>query len=193
MGSNVLQDLQRLLLAAFGMGCEKICAVMSCLSVWQMRLAPSAISAALTSTGEALGRNFNRFYHWTSRIDFGNDTILTFVDRLTKQAHFVLTRSTVDVQGVADLYVQNVTRHHGLSRSVVSDRDPRFTSGVCRHIFSKLGVKLKFSISHHPQTDGRTERVHRTIEQILKTAVNHRLSNWEEQLPVCEFTYNDLV
>ena len=117
----------------------------------------------------------------------GNDTILTFVDRLTKQAHFVPTRSTVDAEGVADLYVENVMRHHGLSHSEVSDRDPRFTSGVYRNIFSKLGVKLKFSTSHHPQTDGQTEWVHRTIEQILRAAVNHRLSNWEELLPVCEF------
>ena len=155
MGSNVLQDLQRLLLATFGTGCEKVCAVMSCLSVWQRRLALSAISAALSSTGEALGRNFNRLYHWTSRIDFGNDTNLTLVDRLTKQAHFVLTRSTADAEGVADLYVQNVMRHHGLSRSLVSDRDPRFTSGVYRNIFTKLGVNLKFSTSHHPQLMAR--------------------------------------
>ena len=64
-----------------------------------------------------------------------NDTFLTFVDRLIEQAHFVPTRSTVDAAGVADLYVQFVLRCQGLSRSIVSDRDPRFTSGVYKNIF----------------------------------------------------------
>lgn len=122
-----------------------------------------------------------------------NNAVLTFVDRLTKQAHFVPTRSTVDAEGTADLYIQNVFRCHGLSRSIVSDRDPRFTSAVYKSIFKQLGVDLKFSTSNHPQTDGQTERVHRTIGQILRTTVNHRQSDWEELLPVCEFAYNDLV
>ena len=58
----------------------------------------------------------------------GNDTILTFVDRLTKQAHFVPTKGSINASGTADLYIENVFRLHGLSQSIVSDRDPRFTS-----------------------------------------------------------------
>ena len=125
-----------------------------------------------------------------------NDTILTFVDQLTKQAHFVPTRSRVDAAGVADLYVpQFVLRCHGLSCSIVSDRDPRFTSGVYKNIFSQLGVELKFSTANHPQTYSQTECVHCTctIKQILRAAVNYRLNNWEELLPVREFAYNDMM
>ena len=122
-----------------------------------------------------------------------NDAILTFVDRLTKQAHFVATKATLDAQGTANLYVQNVYRQHGLSESIVSDRDPRFTADVYKSIFQSLGVKLEFSTANHPQTDGITERVHRTIGQILRSVVNHRQNNWEELLPLCEFAYNDMV
>lgn len=123
----------------------------------------------------------------------GNNAILTFVDRLSKQAHFVPTKNTIDAAGTADLYLQHVFRLHGLSRSIVSDRDPRFTSEVYREIFKQLGVELTFSTANHPQTDGLTERVHRVIEQILRTAINHRQTNWEEVLPACEFAYNDML
>ena len=123
----------------------------------------------------------------------GNDAILTFVDRLSKQAHFVPTKSTIDAAGTADLYMENIFRLHGLSRTIVSDRDPRFTSELYRTIFQRLGVELRFSTANHPQTDGLTERTHRTIEQILRTTVNHRQTNWEELLPTSEFAINDMV
>ena len=123
----------------------------------------------------------------------GSNAVLTFIDRLTKQAHFVPTKTTVNAVDTAELYVQNVFRLHGLSRSIVSDRDPRFTSEVYRSIFNRLGVDLKFSTANHPQTDGLTERVHRTIEQILRSVVHHRQTNWEDMLPMCEFAYNDMV
>ena len=64
--------------------------------------------------------------------------MLTFIDRLTKQAHFVLTKTTVNAVDTEELYVQKVFRLHGLSRSIVSDRDPRFTSEVYRSIFNRL-------------------------------------------------------
>ena len=123
----------------------------------------------------------------------GSNAVLTFIDRLSKQAHFVPTKTTVNAVDTADLYIQNIFRLHGLSRSIVSDRDPRFTSEVYRNIFNRLGVDLKFSTANHPQTDGLTERVHRTIEQILRSAVHHRQTNWEEMLPMCEFAYNDMI
>ena len=82
----------------------------------------------------------------------GKNTILTFVDRLTKQPHFVATTSTLDARGTADLYVQTVFWHHGLSLSIISDRDPRFTAKVYQDIFKQLGVELKMSTAHHLET-----------------------------------------
>ena len=123
----------------------------------------------------------------------GNNAVLTFIDRLTKQAHFVATKTVVNAVDTADLYIHNVFRLHGLSRSIVSDRDPRFTSEVYRNIFSRLSVDLRFSTANHPQTDGLTEKVHRTIEQILRSVVHHRQTNWEDMLPLCEFAYNDMI
>ena len=100
--------------------------------------------------------------------------ILTFVDHLTKTAHDVPTRSTIDASGSAELYIDYVFPQHGLTKVVVCDRDPRLTSEVFRQVFRILGVWLNFSTSNHPQTDGMTERVHRVIGQMLRSTVNHR-------------------
>ena len=70
------------------------------------------------------------------RTERHNDAILTFVDRLTKYVIIIPTKSTIDAEGTAHLYLDHVFALHGLSKSVVSDRDPRFTS-----LFSK-----KFSL-----------------------------------------------
>ena len=123
----------------------------------------------------------------------GNNAILTFVDRLTKYAHFVPTSTSVTAAGTADLYMRNVYSLHGLSRTIVCDRDHRFTAELFREFFKRLKVDLRFSTSQHPETDGQTERTHRTIGQILRSVVNHRQNDWEDVLPLCEFAYNDMT
>ena len=53
-----------------------------------------------------------------------------------------------------------------------------------------LGTKLCFSTANHPQTDGLTERVNRQVEDILRAFVNHKQNNWDQLLPLCEFSIN---
>ena len=120
----------------------------------------------------------------------GHDSIYVFVDRLTKGVHLVPTDVTIDAKGSADLYIQNVFRLHGLSSTIVSDRDPRFTATFFEEIFDQLGTKLCFSTANHPQTDGQTERVNRQIEDVLRAFVNHKQDNWDKLLPLCEFAIN---
>ena len=123
----------------------------------------------------------------------GHDAMFTFVDRLTKCAHFAPTTSRIDAQEAAELYISNVYRLYGLSRSTICDRDPRFTTDFCRCVFQQLGVKLKFSTSNHPQTDSQSERTNRSIAQLLRSVIDHRQGNWEEMLPICEFAFNNQV
>ena len=69
-----------------------------------------------------------------------HNAIFTFADRLTKYAHMVPTEPTIDAEGAARLYVNNLFAYRGLSKSIVSDRDPRFTSAFLKEVFSLLGV-----------------------------------------------------
>ena len=57
---------------------------------------------------------------------------------------------------LAKLYVKEIVRLHGVSLSIVSDRDPRFTSRFWKELQSTLGTRLNFSIAFQPQIDGQS-------------------------------------
>ena len=58
----------------------------------------------------------------------GNDSIWVIVDRLTKSAHFLPMKINHSMQKLAEMYIEEIVRLHGIPSSIVSDRDPRFTS-----------------------------------------------------------------
>ncbi|KAK5825523.1 hypothetical protein PVK06_020365 [Gossypium arboreum] len=87
------------------------------------------------------------------------DAIWVVVDRLTKLAHFIPVRTDFSMDKLAELYVSQIVRLHGVPISIVSDRDPRFTSRFWKKLQEALGTKLHFSTAFHPQTDGQSERI----------------------------------
>ena len=84
----------------------------------------------------------------------GYTVILVVVDRLTKSAHFLPGKATYTVDNWAQLYVKEIVRLHGVPVSIVSDRDPRFTSAFWCGLQKAMGTHLDFSTAFHPQTDG---------------------------------------
>ncbi|GAQ89856.1 putative retrotransposon protein [Klebsormidium nitens] len=123
----------------------------------------------------------------------GNSGIAVFVDRLSKEIKIAPISDDTTAPAIARVYFDNVFRHKGLSRVIISDRDPRFTSNFWRTLFRLLGTKLSFSTAFHPQTDGQTERVNRVIEEALRPYVNARHSDWDLHLTPIEFAYNNSV
>ena len=94
----------------------------------------------------------------------GNDAICTFVCRLSKYAYFVPCKGTATAQDIAQLFISTVVSRHGMPKRVLSDRDPRFVSSFWRALVAALGCEQRLSSAYHPQTDGQTERMHRSIE-----------------------------
>ena len=92
------------------------------------------------------------------RTQQGSDAIWVVVDRLTKSAHFIPMRVSESVEHLADLYIRDIVRLHGVPGTIVSDRDPRFTARLWQRLQSALGTKLTFSTAYHPLTDGQSER-----------------------------------
>ena len=87
----------------------------------------------------------------------GNDAAWVIVDRLTKSAHFIPMRMTHSMEKLAQLYVDEIVRLHGVPVTIVSDRDPRFTSSFWKSLHKAMGTRLNFSTAFHPQTDGQSE------------------------------------
>ena len=71
------------------------------------------------------------------------------MDRLTKSALFIPVEMTDPVDKLAKIYVNEVVRLHGVPESIVSDRDPRFTSRIWPNIQRALGTNLNISIAFH--------------------------------------------
>jgi hypothetical protein len=91
------------------------------------------------------------------------------------------------------LFIQHVFRPHGLCRTLVGDRDPRWTSDFFQQVFSRLGSSLHLSTAAHPQTDGQTERHNLLVEECLRSFVAHHQQDWGQVLPLVEFAMNDKV
>ncbi|KAG7670696.1 hypothetical protein KSW81_003250 [Nannochloris sp. 'desiccata'] len=121
----------------------------------------------------------------------GFDCIVTVVDKLSKMGHFIATTTTVDAPSLAKLMMSNIFRLHGFPKALISDRDARFTSEYWKQFIDALGIASHMSTAFHPETDGQTERMNRTIEEMLRSYVNDKHDNWDELLPYLELAYNN--
>ena len=122
----------------------------------------------------------------------GYDSIVTFVDLFSKQAHFVPCTKTINAKQLAKIYIDTIYKHHGTQRTFIGDRDGRYTSAYFKNLMKEMQTKMNLSTSYHPQTDGQTERTHRTIEQILRGFVHETQDSWYNLLSLAEFSYNNL-
>ncbi|GAU33071.1 hypothetical protein TSUD_152260 [Trifolium subterraneum] len=121
----------------------------------------------------------------------GNEVIWVVVDRLTKSAHFIAIKIGTLVPKLAEIYIEQIIRLHGIPSSIVSDRDPKFTSRFWESLQEALGTKLRLSSAYHPQTDGQSERTIQSLEDLLRACVLEQGESWDSCLPLIEFTYNN--
>jgi len=123
----------------------------------------------------------------------GHTKIWVVVDRFSKMSHFIPLSTDTPITELANLFLKEVWRLHGLPSSVVSDRDSRFQSKFWLAIMDALKVEVNFSTAFHPQTDGQTERVNQILEQYLRCYCSYQQDDWAELLPLAEHAYNSAV
>jgi len=120
-----------------------------------------------------------------------NDASVVFVDKLTKMTHLIPTKTTVTAPHLAEMFYGEIIRLHGIARSIVSDRDPRFTSNFWKCLWKLLGTKLAMSTAYHPQTDGQTERMNRILEDMIRAYVNFEQNDWGKHVTSAEIAINN--
>ena len=120
-----------------------------------------------------------------------HDSIMVVVDKLTKYAHFIRVNITHKASNIFDIYMREISRLHGIPKTIVSDRDPKFTSNFWKGLFNGFGTNLNFSTTYHPESDGQTKRVNQVIEDMLRMCVIDKPSKWEDYIHLVEFSYNN--
>jgi transposase InsO family protein len=121
------------------------------------------------------------------------DAVMIIVDKLTKRAHFIPNKTTDEAPQIAKRFFNEVIRLHGVPKVIISDRDPRFTSIFWQTLFKDFGTQIALSTAYHPQTDGQTERMVRTLKEMLRHYVSNSQHDWTEYLSSLEFAYNNSV
>ena len=111
----------------------------------------------------------------------GYDSMLVIVNYLTKMMVIRSTYGTATAVDIAKLFVDSVMKIHGLPRTIVSDRDSKFTSHFWKEIFKNMGTDLAMSSGFYPQTDEQIERtrgqLRRCYEPILEEDKMTRISD----------------
>jgi hypothetical protein len=120
----------------------------------------------------------------------GYSVIFVVVDRLSKYANFMALSHPYSAARVAQIFVANVFKLHGMPNSIVSDRDTTFTSTFWSELFRLQGTTLKLSTNYHPQTDGQTEIVNKALKNYLRCFTQDSPKNWSYWLPWAEYSYN---
>ncbi|KAL8108559.1 hypothetical protein AgCh_024869 [Apium graveolens] len=120
----------------------------------------------------------------------GKDTILVVVDRFTKYSHLISLTQPYTASKIAQEFMDNVVKLHGVPQVIISDRDPIFVSLFRKELFTSLGTQVMLSTAYHPQTDGQTERVNQCIEMFLRCMDGHKPGTWAVWLSLAEWWYN---
>ena len=121
---------------------------------------------------------------------FGYSVIMVVVDRLSKFGHFIPMKSYYNNRLVAEAFVANIVKLHGIPKSIVSDRDKVFISSFWQQLFKLQGTTLAMSSSYHPQTDGRSEVLNKTLEMYLRCSCFDNPKSWFKHFPWAQFSYN---
>jgi hypothetical protein len=120
-----------------------------------------------------------------------NDSIMVVIDKLSMFAHLIPIKSTFKAINIAEIFMKEIFRLHGILKMVISDRDVKFTSAFWKELFAGINTNLNFSMSYHLQTDGHTKRTNQIVEDMLCMYIRTKPNKWEDYLHLVEFAYNN--
>jgi hypothetical protein len=120
----------------------------------------------------------------------GYTSVFIMVCHLTKMAHFFPCHKEITAEELANLFIDDCYRLHGLPRVIVSDKDPKFAGKFWQTFMEKVNTKLNMSRARHPRMDGLTDRVNQTMQTCVRGYCGESGFDWTSHLCMVEFYYN---
>ncbi|GKV43011.1 hypothetical protein SLEP1_g50353 [Rubroshorea leprosula] len=108
-----------------------------------------------------------------------------------KWENITMDCDSTSIKKLANMYVNEIVRLHGVPMSIVSDRDTRFLSHFWTSLQQALGTHLNFNIAFHPQTDEQVKRTIQILENMLRASVLDWKGSWDQHLSIAKFAYNN--
>ena len=121
----------------------------------------------------------------------GNDTLVVWVDRLTKYVTVMACKEAHTAEDFAQYTIDAVIYKWGCPESFVSDRDVRCTSKFWKSVTQTLGAERWMSTAFHPQSDGQTERMNISLEEVLRHYVSYNQGDWDSHIQMAAFAINN--
>ena len=121
----------------------------------------------------------------------GHTMCLVMVDKFSKYVLLEGVAETITAAETADILVRRVISAFGVPATVISDRGPQFGASIWKETLEHLGTQVALASSHHPQTDGQSERAIQTLLRLIRTYASEKETTWEHALPLLQFALND--
>ena len=121
------------------------------------------------------------------------DTIMTVTDKFSKAVRFIPGRKDWSAASWAVRFYDDIVLNGwGFRRTIISDRDKRFLSGLWQALLSSAGVRSLTMRAYHPSADGQSDRTNQTLEVMLRYLVNASQSNWLSKLLPLQAACNNM-
>lgn len=113
------------------------------------------------------------------------------MERLTRTAHIIPMLTTYTSKKLAQIYIREIVRLHGVPISIILNWGTQFTSHFWRTVQWELGTQVELSMAFHPQMDGQSKRTIQILENMLRACVIDFEGQWDQFLPLTELAYKN--
>ncbi|GBG63251.1 hypothetical protein CBR_g37337 [Chara braunii] len=123
----------------------------------------------------------------------GKRHIFVIIDRFTKYARLIPMPETATTKYVIKLFKDNWVRDFGLPKTIISDRDVRFTTELWKKTAEQMGSQLQMTSGNHPEANGQAEQMNRVVQHLQRHYIKPSQDDWDEQLPLIASLYNNAI
>jgi len=120
-----------------------------------------------------------------------NTHCLVIVDKFSKFVILESVPETLSAAQTAEIFLRRVVSVFGVPSVVITDRGTQFSARLWKQLLQKIGSAAALASSHHPQTDGQSERAIQTFLRLLRSYTYEMNEQWESMLPLFQYALND--